>query len=119
MKKRMSVITAGLSVALFISMSITSLANEKVEDDFSRDIISTPIESESYDETIRLYDIPAEDFIEENKNQIDTIYANIYAQCQNQKVTKITDEYSAYSYLLNNKKIVTLNQGKIRARYLK
>lgn len=116
MKKRMSIITAGLSIALFISMSITSLAYEKVEDDFSRDVISTQLESENYDETIRLYDIPSEDFnvLEENKNQIDTIYANIYAQCQNQKVTQITDEYSAYSYLLNNKKFVTLNQGKIR-----
>lgn len=46
MKKRMS-ITAGL--LLFISMSITSFANEKL-DDFSSDTTLTQIESENYAE---------------------------------------------------------------------
>lgn len=48
MKKRMS-ITAGL--LLFISMSITSFANEKL-DDFSSDTTLTQIESENYAEKL-------------------------------------------------------------------
>ena len=50
----------------------------------------------------------------ENENQLETIYENIYEQCKTQNVTQITDEYSAYSYLLNNKQVVTVNQGKFQ-----
>lgn len=49
----------------------------------------------------------------ENQNQLEVIYENIYEQCKIQNVTQITDEYSAYSYLLKNKDFVTVNQGKI------
>ena len=63
MKKRMS-ITAGL--LLFISMSITSFANEKV-DDFSSDTTLTQIESENY----------AEKLVSENDDLLQETIANL------------------------------------------
>lgn len=68
-KKRMS-ITAGL--LLFISMSITSFANEKL-DDFSSDTTLTQIESENY----------AEKLVSENDDLLQETIANLKKDIQN------------------------------------
>lgn len=45
---------------------------------------------------------------------LDSVYKNIYEDCLNQTSSQITDEFSAYSYLLHNKELISIQNGQIK-----
>ncbi|RFZ75842.1 hypothetical protein DS742_26435, partial [Lacrimispora amygdalina] len=48
-----------------------------------------------------------------NNNNIDSVYKNVYDECKNVQNKKISDDYGAYSYLLNNLKKVNISDSNI------
>lgn len=48
-----------------------------------------------------------------NNNNIDSVYKNVYDECKSVQNKKISDDYGAYSYLLNNLKKVNISDSNI------